>query len=141
MKKVALLLLLIMNLISCQYLSQLNSDNELTKTIETKIKDNPMKIDLTKIDNLDYDKLLILEPYSNIEKTQKELNIDLSNISENQIHSSDGINLLVFLKNKKSVKISELSRTNGDFEDYKVVINKENALFEKNEKGIITVVK
>lgn len=141
MKKKVLLLLLIMNLLSCQYLSQLNSDKELTKTIETKIKDNPMKIDLTKINNLDYDKLLILEPYSNIEKTQKELNIDLSNISENQINSSDGINLLVFMKNKKSVKISELSRTNGDFEDYKVVINKENTLFEKNEKGIITLIK
>lgn len=141
MKKIVLLLLLIMNLLSCQYLSQLNSDKELTKTIETKIKDNPMKIDLTKINNLDYDKLLILEPYSNIEKTQKELNIDLSNISENQINSSDGINLLVFMKNKKSVKISELSRTNGDFEDYKVVINKENTLFEKNEKGIITLIK
>jgi hypothetical protein len=141
MKKIVLLLLLIMNLLSCQYLSQLNSDKELTKTIETKIKGNPMKIDLTKINNLDYDKLLILEPYSNIEKTQKELNIDLSNISENQIHSSDGINLLVFLKNKKSIKISELSRTNGDFEDYKVVINKENTLFKKNEKGIITLVK
>lgn len=141
MKKIVLLLLLIMNLLSCQYLSQLNSDKELTKTIETKIKDNPMKIDLTKINNLDYDKLLILEPYSNIEKIQKELNIDLSNISENQINSSDGINLLVFMKNKKSVKISELSRTNGDFEDYKVVINKENTLFEKNEKGIITLIK
>jgi hypothetical protein len=141
MKKVIVSLLLIMNLISCQYLSQLNSDKELTKTIETKIKDNSMKIDLTKIDNLDYDKLLILEPYSNIEKIEKELNIDLSNISENQIHSSDGINLLVFLKNKKSIKISELSRTNGDFEDYKVVINKENTLFKKNEKGIITLVK
>lgn len=141
MKKVVVSLLLIMNLISCQYLSQLNSDKELTKTIEIKIKDNPMKIDLTKIDNLDYDKLLILEPYSNIEKTEKELNIDLSNISENQIHSSDGINLLVFLKNNKSVKISELSRTNGDFEDYKVVINRENTIFEKNEKGIITLVK
>jgi hypothetical protein len=141
MKKVVVSLLLIMNLISCQSLSQLNSDKELTKTIETKIKDNPMKIDLTKIDNLDYDKLLILEPYSNIEKTEKELNIDLSNISENQIHSSDGINLLVFLKNNESVKISELSRTNGDFEDYKVVINRENTLFEKNEKGIITLVK
>jgi hypothetical protein len=141
MKKIVLLLLLIMNLLSCQYLSQLNSDKELTKTIETKIKDNPMKIDLTKINNLDYDKLLILEPYSNIEKTQKELNIDLSNISENQINSSDGINLLVFMKNNKSVKISELSRTNGNFEDYKVVINKENTLFEKNEKGIITLIK
>ncbi|PWA05752.1 hypothetical protein [Flavobacterium laiguense] len=141
MKKVALLLLLVMNLISCQYLSQLNSDKELTKIIESKIKDNSMKIDLTKIDNIDYDKLLILEPYSNIQKTEIELNIDLSNISKNYICNSDGINLLVFLKNGKSIKISELNRTNGDFKDCKVFINRKNALFEKNEKGIIALIK
>jgi hypothetical protein len=141
MKKVALLLLFVMNLISCQYLLQLNSDMELTKIIENKIKDNSMEIDLTKIDNIDYDKLLILEPYSNIQKTEIELNIDLSNISENYICDSDGINLLVFLKNGKPIEISELNRTNGDFKDYKVFINRKNALFEKNEKGIIALIK
>lgn len=141
MKKVILSILLTMNLYSCQYLSQLNSDKELTKTIETKIKENPKKIDLTEIENFDYDQLLILEPYSNIEKIQNELKIDLSNVSENPIHSLDGINLIVLLKKNKSVKISELKRANGDFEDYKVAINKENAIFEKNEKGIITLIK
>jgi hypothetical protein len=141
MKKVILSLLLIMNLISCQYLSQLNSDKELTKIIETKIKDNPKKIDLTKIYNFDYDQLLILEPYSNIEKIENELKIDLSNISENPIYSFDDINLIVLLKKNKSVKISELNRINGDFEDYKVVINREKALFAKNEKGTIYLIK
>ena len=120
---------------------QLKSDKSLTKIIETKIKDNPTKIDLTLIDKLDYDKLLILEPYSNIEKTQTELNVDLSNINGNQIHLSDRINLLVFLKNNKSIKISELNRKNGDFEDYKIFINRENALFEKDKNGIITLAK
>ena len=120
---------------------QLKSDTSLTKIIETKIKDNPTKIDLTLIDKLDYDKLLILEPYTNIEKTQSELNVDLSNINGNQIHLSDGINLLVFLFYNKSIKISELNRKNGDFEDYKIFINRENALFEKDKNGIITLAK
>jgi hypothetical protein len=141
MKKVILLILLTMNLYSCRYLSQLNSDKELTKNIETKIKENPKKIDLTEIENFDYDQLLILEPYSNIEKIEYELKIDLSNISENPIHSLDGINLIVLLKKNKSIKISELNRANGDFKNYKVVINRKNALFEKNEKGIITLIK
>lgn len=141
MKKVILLILLTMNLYSCRYLSQLNSDKELTKNIETKIKENPKKIDLTEIENFDYDQLLILEPYSNIENIEYELKIDLSNISENPIHSLDGINLIVLLKKNKSIKISELNRANGDFKDYKVVINRKNALFEKNEKGIITLIK
>ena len=137
MKKIFTLLMTLLIITSCQ----LKSDKSLTKIIETKIKDNPTKIDLTSIDKLDYDKLLILEPYSNIEKTQTELNVDLSNINGNQIDLSDRINLLVFLKNNKSIKISELNRKNGDFEDYKVFINRENALFEKNINGIIILAK
>ena len=137
MKKIFILLTTLLFMTSCQ----LKSDKSLTKIIETKIKDNPTKIDLTLIDKLDYDKLLILEPYTNIEKTQSELNVDLSNINGNQIHLSDGINLIVFLKNNKSIKISELNRKNGDFEDYKIFINRENALFEKDKNGIITLAK
>ena len=137
MKKIFILLTTLLFMTSCQ----LKSDKSLTKISETKIKDNPTKIDLTLIDKLDYDKLLILEPYTNIEKTQSELNVDLSNINGNQIHLSDGINLIVFLKNNKSIKISELNRKNGDFEDYKIFINRENALFEKDKNGIITLAK
>jgi len=139
-KKIILTVILTLNLVSCKYLSQLNSDSGITEILEAKIKENPKKIDLTKIENLEYDKLLILEPYSNVEKIEQELKIDLSNISEHHIHSSDDINLLVFIKNNKSVKISEMNRTNGDFENYKILINRENALFKKNEKGIITLV-
>ena len=140
MKTKVLSLLIIWSLTACNNLFQLNSDKDLTKIIEAKIKDNPEKISLSNIEDLDYDKLLILEPYSNIEKTEKSLNVDLSNISENNIHSLDDINLLVFLKNNKSIKISELSRLNGDFGDYKILINKEDANFEKNEKGILTLI-
>ena len=141
MKTKVLSLLIIWSLTACNNLFQLNSDKDLTKIIEAKIKDNPEKISLSNIEDLEYDKLLILEPYSNIEKTEKSLNVDLSNISQNNIHSLDDINLLVFLKNNKSIKISELSRLNGDFGDYKILINKEDANFEKNEKGILTLIK
>ncbi|WP_338407430.1 hypothetical protein [uncultured Flavobacterium sp.] len=141
MKTKVLSVFFILSLTACNYLFQLNSDNDLTKIIETKIKENPKKISLSNIEDLDYDKLLILEPYSNIEKTEKELKVDLSNISENNIHSSDDINLLVFLKNNKSIKISELPRVNGDFVDYKILIKEENANFEKKEKGLLTLIK
>ena len=141
MKTKVLSLLIIWSLTACNNLFQLNSDKDLTKIIEAKIKDNPEKISLSNLEDLDYDKLLILEPYSNIEKTEKSLNVDLSNISENNIHSLDDINLLVFLKNNKSIKISELSRLNGDFGEYKILTNKEDANFEKNEKGILTLIK
>lgn len=141
MKRKLLSLFIVFSLTACNYLFQLNSDNNLTKIIEVKIKDNPKKISLSNIENLDYDTLLILEPYSNIKKTEKELNVDLSNIVENNIHCLDDINLLVFLKKNESIKISELSRSNGDFRDYKILINREDANFEKNEKGIFTLIK
>jgi hypothetical protein len=141
MKVKILSLLFILSLTACNNLFQLNSDNDLTKIIEAKIKDNPKEISLSNIENLDYDTLLILEPYSNIGETEKGLNVDLSNITENNIHYLDGFNLLVFLKNNKSIKISELSRLNGDFRDYKTLINKEEADFKKNEKGILTLIK
>jgi hypothetical protein len=137
MKKIIISLLTLMILTSCQ----LNSDKELTKIIETQIKENSQKIDLSKIEALDYDELIILEPYSNIEKIQTELNLDLSNISKNQIYHSDFINLVVFLKKNKSIKISELDRHIGDFTDYKVLIKRENAYFYKNDQQKIELKK
>ena len=137
MKKIIISLLTLMIFTSCQ----LNSDKELTKILETQIKENSQKIDLSKIEALDYDELIILEPYSNIEKIQTELNLDLSNISKNQIYHSDFINLVVFLKKNKSIKISELDRNIGDFTDYKVLIKRENAYFYKNDQQKIELKK
>ena len=137
MKKIIISLLTLMILTSCQ----LNSDKELTKILETQIKENSQKIDLSKIEALDYDELIILEPYSNIEKIQTELILDLSNISKNQIYHSDFINLVVFLKKNKSIKISELDRNIGDFTDYKVLIKRENVYFYKNDQQKIELKK
>ena len=137
MKKIIISLLTLMILTSCQ----LNSDKELTKILETQIKENSKNLDLSKIEALDYDELIILEPYSNIEKIQTELNLDLSNISKNQIYHSDFINLVVFLKKNKSIKISELDRNIGDFTDYKVLIKRENAYFYKNDQQKIELKK
>ena len=137
MKKIIISLLTLMILTSCQ----LNSDKELTKILETQIKENSQKIDLSKIEALDYDELIILEPYSNIEKIQTELNLDLSNISKNQIYHSDFINLVVFLKKNKSIKISELDRNIGDFTDYKVLIKRENEYLYKNDQQKIELKK
>ena len=51
------------------------------------------------------------------------------------------MNLLVFIKNNKSIKIAELSRKNGDFKDYKIVIDSKSAIFEKDNKAIIALKK
>ena len=61
----------------------------------------------------------------------------MSNIKENGIRSSDNFNLLVFIKVGKSVKISQLSRAYGDFNDYEILIPKAKAIFVKDQKGYL----
>ena len=122
--------------------------NKIASTPELKIIDDELKeyepdwetATTTQLKDY-YDELIILEPYSNIEKIQTELNLDLSNISKNQIYHSDFINLVVFLKKNKSIKISELDRNIGDFTDYKVLIKRENAYFYKNDQQKIELKK
>ena len=135
MKKPLLLFLLFSTLVSCQ----LKSDGELTKAIETNIKANPRKIDFAKICEFDFDQLIILEPYSNVDNVQKKLMLDFSNIIDNRICNSDDIYLIVFISKNKSVKVVELNRANGDFKDCNVLIKSENALFKINDHGNIAL--
>ncbi|MFV8345585.1 hypothetical protein [Flavobacterium sp. ZB4P13] len=141
MKTKIFLLLLIFNFASCNYLFQLKSDNNLTKLLEKEINSNPEKIKFVKITDFEWDTLLILEPYSWIEKHEKSLNVDMSNIRENGIRLSDSFNLLVFIKDGKSVKISQLSRANGDFNDYEILIPKAKAIFVKDQKRLLKLSK
>ena len=119
----------------CQYLNQLNSDKTLTEKIEAEFKSESEIIDLTKLNSFEWNELLILGPYSVIDNIEKELNLNLENIRENRIESSDSINLLIFLNNGKSVKISEVSRGIGDFKNLGQIIKKDNAKFIKTDNG------
>jgi hypothetical protein len=92
-------------------------------------------INLTELNSFEWNELLILGPYSVIDNIEKELNLDLENIRENGIEYSDSINLLIFLKDGKSVKISEVSRGIGDFTNLRQIIEKSKAKFIKTENG------
>ena len=113
----------------------MNSDNSLTEKIESEFKSESEIIDLKNFNEFDWDNLLILGPYSVVDNIEKELNLDLENIRENRIESDDSINLLVFLKNGKSIKVSEVSRGIGDFSNLRNLISKESAKFIKTENG------
>lgn len=141
MKTKIVLLVLIFNFSSCNSFFQLHSDNDLTELLENEIYRNQEKVDFTKITDFDWDELLIAAPYCDIKGYEKSLNVDLSNIRENGICSLDDFNLLVFIKEGKSIKISELPRTSGDFTDYKVLISKSKAIFFKDEKGLLKLSK
>ena len=133
MRKLIIIGTFFLTLFSCQYLNQLNSDNSLTEKIESEFKSE--NIDLSNLNDFDWENLLILGPYSSIDNIEKELNLNLENIRENGIEYDDSINLLVFLKNGKSVKISEVSRGVGDFSNLRILITKDRAKFIKTENG------
>ena len=135
MRKLITIGTIFLTVFSCQYLSQLNSDKTLTKKIEAEFKSESEIIDLTKLNSFEWNELLILGPYSVIDNVEKELNLDLENIRENGIKYSDSINLLIFLNNDKSVKISEVSRGIGDFTNLGQIIRKDKAKFIKTENG------
>ncbi len=135
MRKLIIIGIIFSTLFSCEYLNQLSSDNSLTEKIETEFKSESEIIDLKNFNEFDWDNLLILGPYSVVDNIEKELNLDLENIRENGIEYDDSINLLVFLKNGKSVKISEVSRGIGDFSNLRNLISKESAKFIKTENG------
>lgn len=135
MRKLIKIGIIFLTLFSCQYTNQLNSDNSLTQKIESEFKSASEIIDLSNLSEFDWDNLLIIGPYSVIENIEKELNLNLKNIRENKIEFDDSINLLVFLKKGKSIKISEVSRGIGDFSNLRNLIKKKNAKFIRTEKG------
>jgi hypothetical protein len=92
------------------------------------------KVDLAKATDFEWDSLIILGPYSQVEKIEEEFNLNLSNIRQNGIKYSDYYDLVVFLKDKKSVKIVELKRAMSLVRE---VIEKDKSTFIKASDGII----
>ncbi|OIQ18732.1 hypothetical protein [Lacinutrix sp. MedPE-SW] len=136
MKKTLGIGILFFLLISCGYLFQLENDEKLAKKIETELNSENGTIDFVKLTDFDWDSLIILGPYTTIENMEDKFNLNLANIRQNGIHYSDYYNLVVFLKDKKSVKIIELNRT---LSSQQKIIKKEKSKFKTGEHGIINL--
>ena len=108
MKKITIVILII-SLTSCNFLFQIYSDKKLTENINSEYLKNKKPINLRKLTNFEWDKFIVIGCYQNIKQIEKENNLDLSNIYYNGIESSDWFELLVFLKDKKSIKICEIN--------------------------------
>ena len=96
---------------SCSYIFDLKSDSSLCSEIQNEFESNKIPVNLSTLTKFEWDNYLLLQPYSNIESIEKRNNLDLQNIRHNKIEKSDFIQLLVFIKDKKSVKICELNRS------------------------------
>ncbi|GAA0751458.1 hypothetical protein [Psychroflexus lacisalsi] len=134
MKKTIGIGVLFLSIISCGYLFQLENDEKLAKKIETELNSENGAVDFAKMTDFDWDSLIILGPYTTIENVEDEFNLNLANIRQNGIHYSDYYDLIVFLKDKKSVKIIELNRA---LSSQRRIIKKEESKFKTGEDGII----
>lgn len=135
MKKLIKLTIILLTIFSCQNSNPLESDKTLTEKIETEFESELDIIDLSELNSFDWGELLILGPYSVIENIEKDLNINLESLGENNIEYSESINLLIFLKDAKPVNISEVSRGIGDFTNLGIMIKKDKAKFVKTVAG------
>lgn len=126
MKKIIKFVFLLLIAISCYKIQ----DKKLQQSIRFEIEQNK-SLDFSNYKDFQWDSVILLSPYTYIQRVEKENDLDLSGVSKD-IEFSDSINLLVFLKDRKMVKYVEITRGLGDFvEEYEVIIHKNDTLIWK----------
>jgi hypothetical protein len=104
-----LLILIVATFWSCNFFYKLSFDEELANTINLSFKKEPKAIDLVSVTDFKWDNYLVLGCYQVPDSVGHTLKVDLSNISE-YATLNDTKNVLVFIKNKKAIKICEIDR-------------------------------
>jgi hypothetical protein len=102
-----LIISVVLILCSCHFFNELSFDESLTTKINSKYKEEQNPIDLKKISNFEWDNYIVIGCYQSPDRIGKKLNIDLSNISE-YATSNESKRVLVFIKNKKAIKICDV---------------------------------
>ena len=72
MKKIIIIGIIFISIISFGYLFQLENDINLAEKIETELNSKNNKVDLAKATDFEWDSLIILGPYTQVEKIEKE---------------------------------------------------------------------
>lgn len=116
---------------SCGQGERLNTDTELERKIEEEVTSGQNILDLGRITNRDWDSLLILTPYTNSDKMEKQLGISLSRTKHSGIESRDDISQLIFFEKGEPVDMVEYPRYLGDFSNNGTgFIRKDSAVFD-----------
>ncbi|MGX4601736.1 hypothetical protein [Faecalimicrobium sp. JNUCC 81] len=105
------------------------SNEELNKKIIFEIE-SKKELDFSKVANFDWDTMMIFHPYSDINSKFKDVNID------NSINTRDDINTIVFIKNNKIVEMVNID-IKYDFDKYiknKKIENKHSKFKVKDEE-------
>lgn len=126
MNRLSFLVFLLFVGISCSNVS----DKKLEREINSEIK-KTNSLNFSNYKDFQWDSVILLSPYTYIQRVEKENDLNLSGVSKD-IEFSDSINLLVFLKDRKMVKYVEINRVLGDFvAEYEVIIPKNDTLIWK----------
>ena len=108
----------------CDFFNQLSFDEDLTYIINLKYSNEKAPVDLIKITDFDWDNYIMIGSYQIPNSIGKKYDIDLSNISK-YASSDDTKFLLVFIKNKKAIKICLLNN-NVKITKTKILKNKKD---------------
>jgi hypothetical protein len=109
---------------------KVSNDTEHLDILKKEIISGKEMIRFENIMKFEWESLIILTPYSWAEQVGKENKIDLTSIEHFGIKSRDDINLIVFLKNSKPIRVIEYPRYPGDFSNNKIeIIEKSKANF------------
>ena len=148
MKKKYIAIGLILILLGCILLLEINKSNEIKEDvalksiiIETVQKSN--EIDFDKITNFEWDTMYVFTPYSNPKDILEKDNISTYN-SSFIIENSDTINMIGFVKSNKLVGFVELPQIYGGVDltnvikfskeetKFNILQGKEGIIFQKN---------
>lgn len=128
--KIALFLLIF----ACK--SSNNHDNliqdRLVSLLENSLQNEcSFVFEIDTITNFEWDKFIIILPYTRLNALGKELKVDLNELVHTGIESSDNYYLLVFLKNDSIIKYSYYYRYPCDFYylDGNRIFTKQNSKF------------
>ena len=121
MRKI-ILISIILIFSSCDFFNQLSFDEDLTSIINLKYSNEKVPVDLIEITDFDWDNYIMIGSYQVPYSIGKKYDIDLSNISK-YASSDDTKFLLVFIKNKKAIKMC-LINNNVKITKTKILKNK-----------------
>jgi len=120
---------LISVLTSC---NKIETDRDFEAAIKSEVQRSiGGTLEFKKIAAFKWTKVLILAPYTNIGRVQKEMNVNLKPIEHSDIDNRDDINQLIFFDDDKIIKMIEYPRSDGDFEQglNAGFYSKDNAIF------------
>lgn len=115
-KRVGIALFSLLLLIGCSE-SSIKRNKELEETIKSAIimvsDDSDSELSIAAFVDFDWDKALLITPYTSQEEAEKQVGVKLKELSN--ISLRDDIYLLIFLNNGEAVQYAEINRLETSF--------------------------